>query len=60
MLEDLTTSFVPYLQTLRDASVLAVLDSTSEFTFQIDDVRTALGIEDGEDLNTAYAIHLTV
>ena len=58
MLEDLSTAFAAYLLTLRDASLLARLDSTSLVFFNEDDVRAAVASDD--DLNTAYAIHLTV
>jgi hypothetical protein len=58
MLEDLSTAFAAYLVTLRDASLLARLDSTSLVFFNEDDVRSAVSSDD--DLNTAYAIHLTV
>jgi hypothetical protein len=58
MLEDLSTAFVAYLVTLREASLLARLDSTSLVFFDLDDVRAAVG--EDEDLTTAYAIHLTV
>jgi hypothetical protein len=58
VLEDLSTAFSAYVVTLRDASLLAQLDSTSLVFFDQDDVRVAIG--EDEDLTTAYAIHLTV
>lgn len=57
MLEDFNTLFVPYLVTLREASLLANLDSTSLVWFDLDDARA--GEESEDDLNTQYAIYLT-
>ena len=55
VLGDLTTLFMPYVQDLRDASALAVKDSTSLVADDYPDVRT----EDATDVNTAYAIRLS-
>jgi hypothetical protein len=54
---DLTTLFVGYVQDLRDASLLARLDSTSLVRADEPTVRAATNSLD--DLNTAYAEHLS-
>lgn len=56
MLEDLTTSFVAYVESRRDASTLPVLDSDTEVFLHQPTVRAAVASDD--DLNTAYALFL--
>lgn len=55
VLEDLNTVFIPYLADLRDASALAVLDTTS----LVADDQDAKRASDVTDLNTAYAVALS-
>lgn len=57
VLDDLTTVFIPYLEDLRDASLQARLDTTTEVTLDLPDVYAAVANDD--DLNTALAIYLS-
>ena len=50
-MEDLSTAFVAYVESLRDASLLADLDSSSLVMADYPTVR----LEYPADLNTAYA-----
>lgn len=54
---DLSTLFMAYVDTLRDASALAALDSTSLVAADLPTVRSGNGNLD--DANTMYAEHLS-
>lgn len=54
---DLTTKFVDYVQDLRDASLLVLLDSDTEIALDLAEVRAAVTSDD--DLNTAYWLFLS-